>query len=57
MHFVQQIIWRKTLEEYDEDPNCEKQYDQIFPLNVYFFTYDMVCMQPACATRRDTIHI
>ena len=30
MHIAQKIIWKKKLQEYDENPNCtyfEKQYD------------------------------
>ena len=40
MHIPQQIIWRKKLEEYNKIliyTYFEKQYDQMFPLDVYFF--------------------
>ena len=60
MHIVKQVILRKKLEEYDGIPNnnhSEKQYGQIFPLDVYFFvTNNTVCMELKCATTRAAIH-
>ena len=48
MDIAQQIIWIKKLEEYDENPSYtyyEKHYDRIFPLDVYFYTNEIMCMQ------------
>ena len=39
MHIAQQIIWRKKLEEHDENPNYtyfRKQFDEMIPLDVYY---------------------
>ena len=58
MHIAQQSLWRKKLEERDENINFtyfEKHYDQTFP--IYFSTSDTVCMQLQRATTRDVIHI
>ena len=60
MHIAQQIIWREKLQEYDKIPNYayfEEQYDEVFHLDVYFVTNDIVCMQLTCATTRDATHI
>ena len=40
MHIAQHIIWSKKLEEYDESPNDMYFDNQIFLLDVYFFTKD-----------------
>lgn len=40
MHIAKQIMWRKKLEDHDENPSktdLEKQRGQSIPLNVYFF--------------------
>ena len=51
MDIAIQIIWRRKLEEYhDENPKFRyfaKQYGQIIPLGVLFFSNSIVCMQPA----------
>ena len=61
MHIAQQIIWRKKLEEYDENPifiYFEKQHDPNIPSKwVILFTNDKVRMQLAHATTRDAVHI
>jgi hypothetical protein len=48
MHIAQQIVWRKKLEEgYHENPNhtyFKDKYSRTFPLDVYIFAYDKVCM-------------
>ena len=47
MHILKQFIWRNQLEEYDETPNYtyfERQYAQIFSINVYFSTNNIMCM-------------
>jgi hypothetical protein len=50
MEIAIQIIWRRKLEEYhDGNPNFRyfaKQYGQIIPLDVSFFSNSKVCMQP-----------
>lgn len=46
MDIAQQFLWRKKLEENDENLNCtyfEKQFDQMFPLYVYFSANEIVC--------------
>lgn len=57
VHIVKEIIWKKRLEELDEDPNYtyfEGQYDQIFPLNVDSI---IMRMHSKCATTRNTPYI
>lgn len=52
--------WGKNLEECNEIPSqtyFEKQYGQIFPLFVYFFTNNTMCMQLTCAITSDVVHI
>ena len=59
MHIAQQIIWRKKLEECEKIPiytYFEKQYDEIFPLDIIFFRNDAMCTQLTRATTRDAIH-
>ena len=47
MHIAQPIIWRKNLEECDESLNYtdfENKYYGIFPMYVYCFMNDTMCM-------------
>ena len=50
MDIAIQNIWRRKLQEYhDENPNFiyfAKKYGQIIPLDVSFFSTNIVCMQP-----------
>lgn len=60
MHIAQQIIWKKKLEECDENLNYtyfEEQYEQLFPLDVYFLINDTMCMQVTHATTKDVVRI
>ena len=58
VHIVKEIIWKKRLEELDEDPNYtyfEKQYGQIFPRNVCF--YHSAHALKVCDNKRCTLHL
>ena len=59
MHILQLIFWTKKLEEYDEKLNYayfEKYHGKQFPLDVYFFINNTVCMQLTRATTRNVVH-
>ena len=50
----------KKLEECDENLNYtyfEEQYEQLFPLDVYFLINDTMCMQVTHATTKDVVRI
>ena len=61
MHIPQQIIWRKKLEEYNKIliyTYFEKQYDQMFPLDVYFFfPNEIMRVKVTHATTKEAFHI
>ena len=60
MHIAQQIIRRKKLEEDKEILRftCfEKHYDQMRPLDAYFFTTDIVCVRLTHARTRNAFHV